>query len=83
MKVVDLKILTLWYGFVKYMKEDNHSHEDKWSNKGAEGRHSSEPEKVNSSSEFVIAMKFNGHLLHHLAFECDQAGKKNFGYRKL
>ena len=34
-------------------EEDDHNHQDKRSNKGAEGRHSSEPEKTQLTDDFV------------------------------
>ena len=49
-------------------EEDDHNHEDKRSNKGAEGRHSSEPEKAHLTVEFVIVAKLGGHVLCRLAY---------------
>ena len=46
--------------------KDDHNHEDKRSNKGAEGRHSSESEKAHLSGEFVIMEKFGDHVLCRL-----------------
>ena len=48
-------------------EEDDHNHEDKREQQGAEGRHSSEPEKAHLTSEFVIEAKFGDHVLHNLA----------------
>ena len=41
-----------------------------------EGKQTAEPEKAYSSGEFVIVAKFGDHVLHRLAFECDQAGRQ-------
>jgi len=48
-------------------EEDNNNHEDKRSNKGTEGRHSSEPEKAYLTGKLVIVAKFGDHVLCHLA----------------
>jgi len=50
--------------------KDDHNHEDKRSNKGAEGRHSSESEKAHLSGEFVIMEKVGDHVLCCLASIC-------------
>ena len=51
-------------------------HEDKRSNEGSEGRHSSEPEKAHYTGDFAIVAKFGGHVLHCLAFSLSNVIRK-------
>jgi len=48
-------------------EEDDHNHTDEKKEYGADDRYSSEPQKVHLTGEFVIAAKFGGHALCHLA----------------
>ena len=48
-------------------EEDEHNHEDKNSNKRAEGRHSLEPEKAYLTGKLVVLENFCDNVLHHLA----------------
>ena len=49
-------------------EEDNHNHKDEKKEYGAEDKYSLEPQKAYLTGELVIAAKFGGHALHHLAF---------------
>ena len=46
---------------------NDHNHEDKRSNKGVEGRQTSEPQKAYLTGKFVIVEKFGDYVLGHLA----------------
>jgi len=48
-------------------EEDNHNTTDERKEYGAEDRYLLEPQKTHLTGEFIIAEKFGGHALHHLA----------------
>jgi len=50
-----------------HKEEDDHNTTEEKKEYGAEDRYSLEPQKAHLTGEFVIAAKFGGHALRHLA----------------
>jgi len=59
-------------------EEDDHNTTDEKKEYGAEDRYSSEPQKANLTSEFIIVAKFGGHALrlYRLANVVRQGGRQ-------
>ena len=57
-------------------EEDDYNHTDEKKEYGTEDRYSLEPQKAYLTGEFVIVAQFGGHVLRHLACECDQGGRE-------